>query len=125
MSVMMWGVTEKGIRAFLRHRQQKNERDRKAWENQHRAVVEDRQHIPDAELIASAPGIPGPQHEMERRLKAAVVELTGELVNFRETSDGAATRMERLTRWLIGFTVALTALTVVIVVLTAVLLAKG
>jgi len=62
---------------------------------------------------------------MQRRLKAAITELTSELVNFRMSSDEAASRIERLTRWLVGFTIALTVLTVAVVILTAVLLAKG
>lgn len=120
-------MTESGIRAFLRRQHERSERDRKAWQEWHRGVVQDRQQVPDADLISSAPGFPGPQHEMEmqRRLKAAVVELTGELVKFREASDDAASRMERLTRWLVGFTIVLIILTIVVVALTAVLLATG
>jgi hypothetical protein len=124
---MVENVTANGVRAFLRRQHERSERDRKAWRESHKAVVQDRQQVPDADLIANAPGIPGPQYEMEmqRRLKAAVVELTGELVKFRRASDEAASRMERLTRWLIGFTIALTVLTVVVAILTAALLAKG
>jgi hypothetical protein len=120
-------VTENGVRAFLRRQHERSERDRKAWQEWHRGVVQDRQQIPDADLIASAPGIPGPQHEMEmqRRLKAAVIELTGELIKFQGTSRETASRLERLTRWLVGFTAVLAVLTVAVVVLTALLLAKG
>jgi len=70
--------------------------------------------------------------EMQRRLKSAVLDLTAELVTFRESSeaaarkaDEAAGRLMRLTGWLIAFTVALVVLTVVVVVLTAYLLQKG
>jgi hypothetical protein len=82
--------------------------------------------VPDTDLIARAPGFPGPAYEMEmqRRLKVAITELTSELVSFRMASDAAASRLERLTRWLVRFTVALTVLTVAVVVLTAVLLTR-
>lgn len=57
--------------------------------------------------------------EMQRRLKVATKKLTDELVTFRQSAEAAARRsetsavkLERLTRWLIGFTVALVALTV-------------
>ncbi|SRR6266571_9214137 len=64
--------------------------------------------LSDAELIAQAPGFPGPGHEMEmsRRLKDSVELLTAELVTFRTSpedaaarSDAAAGRLVRLTRW--------------------------
>jgi hypothetical protein len=120
-------MTENSVRAFLRRQHERGERDRKAWQEMHKGIIQDRQQVSDADLIATAPGIPGPQHEMEmqRRLKEAIGELTGELVKFRTASDEAASRMERLTSWLVGFTIALTILTVVVVILTAVLLGKG
>jgi hypothetical protein len=120
-------VTENSVRAFLRRQHERSERDRKAWQELHKGIVQDRQQISDADLIASAPGIPGRGHEMEmqRRLKASIGELTEELVKFRTASDEAASGMERLTRWLVAFTIALTILTVIVVILTAVLLGKG
>jgi hypothetical protein len=56
--------------------------------------------------------------EMNRRLKDAVVKLTTETVRSRESS-------ERLTRWLIGFTLALVILTAMLVWLTVILARKG
>ncbi|HLM88264.1 MAG TPA: hypothetical protein VK284_04415 [Streptosporangiaceae bacterium] len=120
-------MTENLVRAFLRRRHEQHEHERGAWNTQQIGTVHERQQLPDADLIAHAPGFPGPAYEMEmqRRLKAAITELTSELVNFRMSSDEAASRIERLTRWLVGFTIALTVLTVAVVILTAVLLAKG
>jgi len=42
--------------------------------------VHERQRLPDADLSANAPGILGPADwmEMQRRLKVAIAELTGQ-----------------------------------------------
>jgi hypothetical protein len=56
--------------------------------------------------------------EMQRRLKGAVAVPTAETIKSRESA-------ERLTRWLIGFTIALVVLTLAIVALSATLLAAG
>jgi hypothetical protein len=76
--------------------------------------------LSDVELIASAPGIPSRSHEMEmqRRLKEAIAVLTTETIKSRESAA-------RLTRWLIGFTIALVVLTLAVVALSAALLATG
>lgn len=79
------------------------------------------------------------QVEMNRRLKDTTKANTAELVSFRKSADAAArrsedaaaragasaARLERLTRWLIAFTVGLVVLTVAVVALTAVLAARG
>jgi hypothetical protein len=120
-------VAENPVRAFLRRKQKQRKDERRAWHEQQISTVRERQQTPDADLIARAPGFPGPAYEMEmqRRLKVAIIELTSELVSFRTSSDAAASRLERLTRWLVRFTIALTVLTVAVVALTAVLLVKG
>jgi hypothetical protein len=59
------------------------------------------------------------------QLDASIGTLTAELITFRTSSDAAAGKLERLTRWLIGFTIVLVVLTLAVVVLTAVLAAKG
>ncbi len=119
-------VADNPVRTYLRRRRTQREDERRAWHEQQIGTVRERQQVPDADLIARAPGFPGPAYEMEmqRRLKVAITELTRELVSFRTSSDVAASRLERLTRWLVRFTIALTVLTVAVVVLTAVLLAK-
>jgi hypothetical protein len=61
---------------------------------------------------------------MQRRLKDAVVALTAETIKARESSDAAARKLERLTRWLIGFTATLVILILAVVILTAVLAAE-
>ncbi len=123
-------VADNPVRTYLRRRRTQREDERRAWHEQQIGTVRERQQVPDADLIARAPGFPGPAYEMEmqRRLKVAITELTRELVSFRTSSDVAASGLERLTRqrgrWLVRFTIALTVLTVAVVVLTAVLLAK-
>ena len=66
--------------------------------------------------MASAPGFPGPNFELEmnRRLKEVIGQLTTELIAFRESSDRAARRLSRLTNVLIALTVVLVVLTVII-----------
>jgi hypothetical protein len=58
-------------------------------------------------------------------LDTSITGLTAEIVAFRTSSDAAAQKLERLTNWLIGFTAALLVMTVVLVILTAALVAKG
>jgi len=85
------------------------------------------EHVPDEQLvgIAALPNSPRHEIEMQRRLKVAVEALTAELVSFRTSSDEAAGKLERLTKWLIGFTIVLVVLTLAVAGLTAVLAAKG
>ena len=66
--------------------------------------------------MASAPGFSGPNFELEmnRRLKEVIGQLTTESIAFRESSDGAARRLSRLTNVLIALTVVLVVLTVII-----------
>lgn len=102
----------------------------RARQAQQAAEIRRLAQLSDEDLIAVTPANtslsrPLPQMEMDRRLKNAVEALTGELVTFRESSDAAAGKLERLTRWLIGFTIVLVILTLAVVLLTAVLAAKG
>lgn len=55
----------------------------------HLETVRQREEISDEELITQEPGIPGAAHpmEMNRRLKAAVIELTGEVIASRKSAD--------------------------------------
>lgn len=107
--------------------------------------------LSDAELISRTPANtslsrPRPQMEMQRRLKdaterlaaetvkaresseqlsaelhALVAGLTSEIVTFRKSSDEASASLTRLTRWLIGFTVALLVVGVATLVASTVL----
>lgn len=108
-----------------------------------------REKMSDQALIVHAPGPGDPRHEMEmqRRLKNAVEKLTDqtmefnrsshalisnltkEIVVFRESSDAAAVKVEKLTIalkrytvWLVGLTVFLVLLAGVTVALTVVLI---
>jgi hypothetical protein len=62
--------------------------------------------------------------KMNRRLKVAIEQLTGELVTFRQSSDAASGKLSRLTNVLIGFTTVLVVLTFASVVLTIVIAAE-
>lgn len=75
-------------------------------------------HLSDAELIATAPGIPNESHQMEmnRRLKAAITDLTAETIASRKSSERAARRIVWLTVVVVLLTAALVALTVVLAV---------
>lgn len=86
--------------------------------------------LSDTDLVTVTPAStslsrPLPQMEMQRRLKAATETLTAETIRSRESSDSAARKLERLTRWLIWFTAALVLLTLALVALTAVVASKG
>jgi hypothetical protein len=52
--------------------------------------------------------------------REATVQSTAALVAFKQESAKASVRLERLTKWLIAFTVAVVVLTVVVAVLTGV-----
>jgi hypothetical protein len=70
------------VQAKLQDRQRKDQQYRQAARAQHVETVSKRAHLTDAELIAQAPGFPGPGYgmEMNRRLKAAITDLTCELL---------------------------------------------
>jgi len=126
-----------------RRRQQNEARERQAAQS----VESARQlgALTDAELMATAPGFPGPRHEMEmqRRLKDAVEMLTDEIVTSRESSerqsgqlDDSLSRLaaevitsressDRLAKRVVFATYVLVALTLVLVALTIVLAAKS
>jgi hypothetical protein len=114
------GLVIQKVAGYFQHRRQREKRWRLEVHNQHRGGVRALQALSDVDLIASAPGIPSRSHEMElqRRLKEAIALLTSETIKSR----GSA---ERLTRWLIGFTIALVVLTLAVVALSAALLATG
>jgi hypothetical protein len=64
----------------------------------------------------------------ERRtaeLNASVAGLTERIVTFQGSTEASAARLERLTRWLIGFTVALVVLTLAVVALSVVIAANA
>jgi hypothetical protein len=81
--------------------------------------------------------------EMNRRLKVAITDLTGELTSFRRSSEGLIRDLTRElkdfressdnlagkvvvgTRWLVRFTAALVILTIVLVILTIVLIVQA
>jgi hypothetical protein len=75
-------------------------------------------HLGDAELIATAPGIPSETHQMEltRGLEAAIQELTAETVAGRQSLYKASARIAWLNAFLVVLTAALVALTVVLAV---------
>lgn len=106
------------LQAWLRNRRRKEEQFRQAVRAQNVATVSERAQLGDAELIAQAPGFPGPGYEMEmsRRLKVAITNLTGEIVRFLESSDRASNRIFWLTVFVAVLTAALVALTVVLAV---------
>ena len=110
-----------------RRRQRRQEQDLADRRAREMGIARELEQKTDAELIGSAPGFPGPHHEMEmqRRLKTSVTALTAEIVAFREASDAAAQKVSRLTRVLLGATVILVILTGVLVWLTAVLAARS
>jgi hypothetical protein len=119
-------MTDNPLRAWAQRHQRSKELERQQWQARQVDHAQELRKLSDEELIGSAPGLPGPHHEMElnRRLKAAIGKLTVELVSFRESSDAAARKLWRLTNVLIGFTAALVALTVALVILTIILAAK-
>jgi hypothetical protein len=102
----------------MQRRKREEERSRQAQRDQNIETARQRQQVEDAELIASAPGFPGPAYEMEmqRRLKVAITDLTGEIVTFRESSDRTGNRVMWLTAGVVVLTVVLVALTVVLAV---------
>jgi hypothetical protein len=64
----------------------------------------------------------------ERRtaeLNASLTGLTAKIVTFQGSTEASAARLERLTRWLIGFTVTLVLLTLAVVALSAVIAANA
>jgi hypothetical protein len=86
----------------------------------HIRAVRQREEISSEELIAREPGIPGAGHpmEMNRRLKAAVIALTGEVVASRRSAD-------RLAGWLLWGTYLMAAMTAALVALTVVLAVRS
>lgn len=69
--------------------------------------------LSDRELIDGVGNLPHYRNSMEMngRLKAAITDLTSEIVRFRKSSD-------KLARWVVALTMVLVVLTVVLVVLT-------
>jgi hypothetical protein len=120
-------MTDNPVRAWAQRHQRAKGLERQQWQAQRVNHAQELRKLSDAELLARAPGLPGPHHEMEmnRRLKAAVEKLTVELVAFRGSSDAAARKLWRLTNVLIGFTAALVALTVALVIVTIIVAAKS
>jgi hypothetical protein len=92
-------VAENKLRSWLGHRQRRNEQWRHDVDAQHLDVARQHEYLSDEELIARAPGFPGPgyQMEMERRLKDAITDLTRETVAARTSSDRTANRLVWLT----------------------------
>jgi hypothetical protein len=92
---------------YTERQQEKQKRAEQARRAQNLETAERLAKMSDADLIATAPGFPGPHHEMEmnRRLKDAVEKLTGEITVFRESS-------ERLTGQLDASVASLTAETI-------------
>lgn len=111
-------MAENKLRSWLGQRQLRNEQWRRDVDAQHLDGARQRGHLSDEELIARAPGFPGPgyQMEMERRLKDAITDLTRETVAARKSSDRTARRLVWLTVVLVVLTAALVALTVVLAV---------
>ena len=77
-----------------------------------------RGHLSDEELIVPGARFPGTgyQIEVERRLKDAITDLSRETVAARKSSDRTASRLVWLTVVLVVLTAALVALTVVLAV---------
>ncbi len=71
-----------------------------------------------AVLIKAQPYIPPEEVEAELKVRQIKVTkaLTAALEDFKTETATASHRLETLTRWLIGFTVAIVVLTVVLVV---------
>ena len=78
----------------------------------------ERQRLSDEKLIARTPseGSPKDQMEMQRRLKVAITDLTGETIKAGRSASRAAGWLLKLTIVLVAFTAALVALTVVLAV---------
>jgi hypothetical protein len=60
--------------------------------------------------------------EMSRRVIVSNGELRRAIDQFRDSAEESSNRLETLTRWLVGFTVALVVLTLGLVALTVVLI---
>jgi hypothetical protein len=120
-------VTDDQRPSIVQRRQQKQQQDLAERRAREMGIARDLEKKTDAELIGSAPGFPGPHHEMEmqRRLKTSVAVLTAEIVAFRKASDAAARKVSRLTQVLVGATAVLVILTGVLVWLTAVLATRS
>ena len=106
------------LRSWYTQRRRKQEQWHRDVDAYHLATVRQREEISDEELIAREPGIPGAAHpmEMNRRLKAAVIELTGEVVASRRSADRLALRLLWVNYLMAAMTAALVALTVVLAV---------
>lgn len=70
---------------YTERQQQKQIQAEQARRAQYRETAQRLAEMSDEDLIASAPGFPGPHHEMEmqRRLRNSVERLTAELVTSR------------------------------------------
>jgi hypothetical protein len=106
------------VHAWFQQRRRENDQWRQGVDAQHLDSVNQLANLGDAELIASAPGIPNVSHQMEmdRRLKVAIADLTTETIAARKSSDRTAGRLVWLTVVLVVLTAALVALTVVLAV---------
>jgi hypothetical protein len=106
------------VRVWFQRRRRENERWRRDVDAQRLDSVNQLGNLSDAELIANAPGIPNVSHQMEmdRRLKVAIMDLTTETIAARKASDRTAGRLVWLTVVLVILTAALVALTVVLAV---------
>jgi hypothetical protein len=121
---------------YTERQQEKQKREEQARRAQYRETAERLARMSDGDLIASAPGYPGPHHEMEmqRRLKYAVEALTAETIASRQSSERLTARLDASIASLTQETVRaresservgrrLIWLTVVLVLLTAALVA--
>jgi hypothetical protein len=106
------------LRGHLQRRKLAEQQFRAGVRAQNVNSVNELAKLTDAELIATAPGIPSETHQMElsRRLKAAIQELTGETIAARESSDRASARIAWLNVILVILTAALVALTIVLAI---------
>jgi len=111
-------VTDNPVTAWIGQRRRKQAEWWHAVDAQHLEIVRQRENVSDEELIAREPAIPGAGHQMEmnRRLKAAIADLTGEVTTSRRSPDRLATRIVWLTFILVVLTVALVALTVILAI---------
>jgi hypothetical protein len=111
-------VAQNRIQALFRERARQERQFRQAVRDRNVATAREREDVPDAELIATAPGVPNVTHQMEmdRRLKAAIEDLTGEVVTSRKSADRLARRVVWASWVLVALTVVLVALTVVLAV---------
>lgn len=102
-------VAQNRVQTFLRNRSRKNDQWRREVQAQHLDSVNRLANISDAELIATAPGIPNVSHQMEmdRRLKVATAELTAETIAARESSERVGRRVILLTAVLVVLTIVL------------------